>query len=194
MMFEVRSILPELDRSEAEARSLIEGLSQEQINFRPDAGAAWSISQCLDHLSKVNTTYAAALISALAKAPRQPGREPPPIRPGWPSRSFIRAMDAPPPGEHSPKPRMKFSAPPKVVPDQNKAGDVALREFIASHDSIRALLKDSQGADFNRLRFKNPFVRGLRFTVGAGILIILAHDRRHLWQARRVREALPTAS
>jgi len=26
----------------------------------------------------------------------------------------------------------------------------------------------------------------LRFTVGTGILIITAHDRRHLWQARQV--------
>ena len=193
MIFEVSSILPELDRSEAEARSLIEGLSHEQINFQPDSGR-WSIAQCLDHLAKINTTYTAELGLALARANRQPGREQPPIRPGWPSRFFIRNMDAPPAGELGSRPKMKFSAPPTAAPAQDKPGDLALREFIASHDRIRELLKGSEGIDLNRVRFKNPFVRGLRFTIGTGILIILAHDRRHLWQARRVREALPGPS
>jgi len=42
--------------------------------------------------------------------------------------------------------------------------------------------------DFNRVRFRNPFVPLLRFTVGTGLMIINAHDRRHLWQAQRVKE------
>jgi len=41
----------------------------------------------------------------------------------------------------------------------------------------------------NRIRFRNPFVRSIRFTVGTGLLIISAHDRRHLWQAEQVRRS-----
>ncbi len=44
--------------------------------------------------------------------------------------------------------------------------------------------------DLNRIRFKNPFVHLLSFTVGTGLLIILAHDRRHLWQAEQVGQRL----
>jgi hypothetical protein len=47
----------------------------------------------------------------------------------------------------------------------------------------------SSGIEFNRVRFKNPFVPLLRFTVGTGLMVINAHDRRHLWQAERVQVA-----
>ncbi len=40
-----------------------------------------------------------------------------------------------------------------------------------------------QFVDKFRIRFPNPFLPALRFTVGAGFLIIAAHERRHLWQA-----------
>ena len=41
--------------------------------------------------------------------------------------------------------------------------------------------------DAVRTKFPNPFLKGLRlFDVAAGILIILAHNRRHLAQAEKV--------
>jgi hypothetical protein len=43
--------------------------------------------------------------------------------------------------------------------------------------------------DFNRIRFESPFVPVLRFTVGAGLMVIPAHDRRQLWRAERVKES-----
>ena len=65
-----------------------------------------------------------------------------------------------------------------------------LRIFIAAHDEARSLVQEAREMDLNRIRFKNPFVGLLRFTVGTGLLIIGAHDRRHLWQARQVSKAL----
>ena len=34
----------------------------------------------------------------------------------------------------------------------------------------------------------NPFFSLIRFSVGTGFQVIAAHQRRHLWQAERVRE------
>jgi hypothetical protein len=44
--------------------------------------------------------------------------------------------------------------------------------------------------DVNRIRFRNPFIPVLRFTVGTGLEILSNHQRRHLLQAERVRESL----
>src|SRR5262249_16625419 len=66
-----------------------------------------------------------------------------------------------------------------------------LSAFVSSHDEVRALLHQSTNLDLNRVRFKNPFVSPLRFTVGTGLQVILAHDRRHLWQGKLVRQMLP---
>jgi hypothetical protein len=41
--------------------------------------------------------------------------------------------------------------------------------------------------DLRGTRFVNPFVRGVRFSLATGLHVILAHERRHLWQAWRVR-------
>lgn len=40
------------------------------------------------------------------------------------------------------------------------------------------------------LRIPHPFVRGIRFSLATGLHVIAAHERRHLWQAWRVRRAL----
>ena len=39
------------------------------------------------------------------------------------------------------------------------------------------------------VRFPNPFIRGVRFSLATGLHVIAAHERRHLWQAWRVRQA-----
>jgi hypothetical protein len=39
------------------------------------------------------------------------------------------------------------------------------------------------------VRFPNPFVRGVRFSLATGLHVIAAHERRHLWQAWRARRA-----
>jgi hypothetical protein len=82
-----------------------------------------------------------------------------------------------------------MKAPGKAVPVE--AGDPveAVAEFVGSHEPVRGVIQASSQLDLNRVRFKNPFVPLIRFTIGTGLLIINAHDRRHLWQAARVREA-----
>ncbi|HSB53345.1 MAG TPA: hypothetical protein VLD58_03280, partial [Gemmatimonadales bacterium] len=42
--------------------------------------------------------------------------------------------------------------------------------------------------DLNGTRFANPFLPLVRFSVGTGFQVIAAHQRRHLWQAGRIRE------
>lgn len=179
---DLQSVMDELGRSEREATELIEGLSDAQMNWQPNSGAAWSIAQCLDHLARINAIYIASLSAALRKRNSAAAPRSRPIRPGWLSRVFIRTMDAPA--------RRKFSAPIQAMPTSHIGGEDALNAFIHSHDDVRALLLECVDVDLNRIRFKNPFVRIFALTIGTGLLIILAHDRRHLWQARQVRNAL----
>jgi hypothetical protein len=40
------------------------------------------------------------------------------------------------------------------------------------------------------VRFPNPLVRGLRFSLATGLHVIAAHERRHLWQAWRIRRGM----
>jgi hypothetical protein len=175
---DLQAILLELDRYETEAGDLIRGLSDEQLNWQPNRGKSWSVAQCLDHLAKTNVVYTAAMASAIGSVPPGSRARRGPIRPGWFASYFIKSMDAPV--------RKKFSANKKVIPQTRKSGAEVVADFAASHDAVRALIESSREMDLNRIRFKNPFVGFLRFTVGTGLLVITAHDRRHLWQATEV--------
>jgi hypothetical protein len=48
--------------------------------------------------------------------------------------------------------------------------------------------------DLASVRFPNPFMPGMRFSLATGLHIIVAHERRHLWQAWRAREAAEAAN
>ena len=51
---------------------------------------------------------------------------------------------------------------------------------------MRELVARAAGHDVNRLRFRNPFIPLIRFTVGSGFEITSKHEDRHLLQAERV--------
>ena len=45
----------------------------------------------------------------------------------------------------------------------------------------------ARGYDVNRIRFQNPFIPLIYFTVGTGLEIVSKHEHRHLLQAERIR-------
>jgi hypothetical protein len=66
--------------------------------------------------------------------------------------------------------------------------------LLRSNDSARELIRRASAYDVNRIRFANPFVPLVRFTVGTGVEVIWKHQRRHLAQAERILKsaAFPT--
>jgi len=105
------------------------------------------------------------------------------IAPGWFGRWFIRTVIEP-----SPKTR-RWRAPKKIRPGAQVPPTV-LDRFHASNRAIREFMQRARHYDVNRIRFKNPFIGMIRFTVGTGLEILSRHERRHLLQAERIRAAL----
>jgi hypothetical protein len=59
-----------------------------------------------------------------------------------------------------------------------------------ANQEARELIHRARNYDVNRIRFKNPFIPILRFTVGTGLEILVTHQRRHLLQAERIRQSI----
>jgi hypothetical protein len=176
---DLRSIVNDLQKSDQEAERIARALSDAQANWQPRE-TSWSVAQCLDHLGRANKVYAEALHQAVSETRVAKKPQSVPIQPGWFGRYFIRSLEPPP--------KRKLPAPKKIVPVSCISSHEALDGFLRSHEDVRAVIRDAAGLDLNRIRFHNPFIGVLRFTVGTGLLIITAHDRRHLWQAERVLE------
>jgi len=167
-----------LDANDQSAKQLLASLTEAQLNWQP-APTSWSIGQCLDHLCATTDSYLPALTSALENQPDAPVDD---IRFGWLSGYFFRNFIEPSPQSK------KVAAPKKIKPASTLSLSV-LDRFLSGNQSCRSLFLAAQNKNVNRIRFWNPFIPGLRFTVGTGLAIIPAHQRRHLLQAERVRDS-----
>ena len=63
-------------------------------------------------------------------------------------------------------------------------------EFMEWQDKLGATIRRADGLDLRRARGRSPALPLIKWSLGALFAITLAHERRHLWQARQVRNAL----
>ena len=169
-------LIAELDAADARATALAKTLSPTQLNWRPRPGT-WSVGQCLEHLAAGNEVYVRAMSHSLGDRRHVVVQN---ITPGWFGRWFIRTYIDPAPGT-------RRGRAPKTIRPAADVDPSILNRFVASNDQVRDLIRRARHYDVNRLRFKNPFIPVLRFTVGTGLEILSTHERRHLLQAERIR-------
>ena len=61
---------------------------------------------------------------------------------------------------------------------------------VEAGDQLAERVRRADGLDLTGNRTVSPVTRLLRMPLGAYLQFVIAHDRRHLWQARQVRKAL----
>ena len=169
----------QLDAADQRATVVARGLTPLQLNWSRSP-AEWSVGQCLEHLAMANEVYLRAMSRSLEGRRAGLVEE---IAPGWFGRLFIRTVIEP-----SPKMR-RWRAPKKIRPGAQVPSTV-LDRFHATNRAIREFMQRARDYDVNRIRFKNPFIGIIRFTVGTGLEVLWRHERRHLLQAERIRAAL----
>ncbi|MEZ5419353.1 MAG: DinB family protein [Vicinamibacterales bacterium] len=175
---ELTALLSAADAAEADARTIVAGLTDAQANWQPDGGAAWSVTQCLDHLARTNEVYVGRFLPEVERAGadgRGPFRG---LHPTWFGRKFLAVLEPPV--------TQKAKAFKNIVPAPALPIADALARYVSSHEAYRRLVTASAAVDVNRVVVPNPFVRGLRVRTSTALQVIPAHDRRHLWQARQV--------
>ncbi len=171
-------LISELDTADGRAERLAMALSPEQLNWRPRPDA-WSIGQCIEHLYATNQVYLPAISASLEG---QQSRRVQEIVPGWFGRWFIRNYIEPS------SEGKRARAPQKIAPGKQVEPSV-LELFLRSNQVVRELVCRASEYDVNRIRFKNPFIPMLRFTVGTGLEIVSKHQSRHLLQAERAKQS-----
>jgi hypothetical protein len=184
---EVEALEHALDAAERDARSLASGLTNERGAWRAAAGS-WSVAQCLDHLATANRVYLRAMQPAAERALTDGRRRRRPALPGLVGGWFVRSLEPPV------SPRFRTRAAAAIQPRPAPPLDDALGEFLASQDEVRSFLRRFQEIDLAGVRFPNPFIRGVRFSLATGLHAIAAHERRHLWQAWRIKDAAECAA
>src|SRR2546423_2147102 len=165
------------------ARELTAGLSPQDGLWR-EAEGTWSVPECLDHLATANRVYlepmTAAALHARERGHVRRGPAVPGVIGGW----FVRSLE--PPVSR----RFRMRAPRTIVPRPAPPLADAFEAFLAAQAAVRAFLRTYADLDLASVRFVNPFIRGVRFSLATGLHVIAAHERRHLWQAWNVRREM----
>ena len=173
--------------AERDARAVADGLSEALGTWRAGP-SSWSVAECLDHLAVSNRVYLAAMEPPAADALTNGRRRQGPAMPGVIGRWFVRTLEPPV------KPRFKMKAPRKIRPRASPPLADASASFLASQADVQRFLRTYVSIDLTGIRFPNPFITGVRFSLATGLHVIASHERRHLWQAWNVRRAAEQAA
>jgi len=163
--------------AQSDAQSLIAGLTEAQAAWRSHP-AAWSVSECLDHLATTNHIYLRAMQPVADAARRENRLRRRPALPGFFGAWFVRLLEPPV--------KVKTKSPDSIQPRKAPALADASAAFFASHAEAQTFLRANADLDLAAISFPNPFLKGIRFTLATGVHVIPAHERRHLHQARAV--------
>jgi hypothetical protein len=177
----IEGVEKELSEATHRAWTLVQSTDGRLFTVRPNT-SSWSAAECLSHLSISTQLFLPALQKAIDDA-RKRGlvakKSPRMDVVGRVLRWFLE------PPIHQ---RMKTSAP--FVPRSVRAKAEAFGEFAALQSKLVELLTVARDVDIGHVKIVSPFDRRVRFNVFSAFRIVVAHQRRHLWQAEQAVAAL----
>jgi len=166
-----------LDGIAQETQAMFGGFDARQLNWRPDA-ARWSVAQCFEHLLTANRLVFQAAEAALNNARPRTLWQRLPVLPGVLGRMLIRSQ--------APGAARRFTAPSKAQPATSDIAADIIQRFVDQHRDAVAWAQALDERDAARAIMTSPFIRVVTYSVLDGLRLILAHDRRHFEQARRI--------
>jgi hypothetical protein len=160
-----------------EADALAGTLTDDQFNWHPPSGG-WSVAQCIEHLNVIARLYLPTLDEGIAEAIRRGLYGEGPFRYNWLGRKFVQSQE--------PTTKHKFRAAKAFLPRPSRPRQESMAAFRAYQVQFIDRLRQANGLDLARARVRSPAVSWLRLPLGSGFALVVAHERRHLLQARRI--------
>jgi hypothetical protein len=180
---ELEQYCKEFDQIAAQAKQLTDGLNEERFNWRPQSGQ-WCIEECLAHLLIAGNWEVRAIEDAIAHAKAHGMTGDGPFRYGPFERLVLRKTEPPV--------TRKFTAPRRFRPLHEQPVTAVLPSFLHLQSQFKLLAESADGLNLARIKVATPISRLIRLSLGMTFAQVAAHERRHLEQAWRVRNQLPS--
>ncbi len=185
MYTDAQHLAQEIEESRRRGKQLVNGLSAEQLARRPDPGK-WSIAECVAHLNATAAMVQPIMSKGidLGKEKRLLGKGP--FKPGAKGRLLVWIA--------SPPPKFRMRTPKAVAPPVTISDPAGVfPEFMRAQDEWERLLKQAEGLDMSKIKI-GPLFSPFRCRLSGAFPWMLAHQRRHLWQAENVKRQILSAA
>jgi len=168
---EIDELRRHFERLADDADALVAGLTDDQFAWKPAsapsalrrgrAAEGWSIAQC----------------NAIRQGLYGAG----PFVYWWFARMFVRMLEPPP--------RLRVKTPALFQPPAERPRREIMAAFRAYQVQYIDRLRQANGLDLSRARVRSPAASWIFLPLGSGFAAMIAHERRHLWQAKQVMQA-----
>ncbi|MGH7481383.1 MAG: DinB family protein [Longimicrobiales bacterium] len=159
------------------ATALVDGLTERQFAWRPSEGA-WSVAECIDHLTRSAELYMPAFDRALARAPTATPGDRRAYRPSLLGRLMVYSI--------APPYRIRTRTLAPIEPGTVLERETALRAFERAQRELVRRVEAGAGRDLGRTRMASALSPRLVLNIFDWMRFLEAHERRHLWQASRL--------
>lgn len=176
---EIDDFRKQFEQISADADALVTPLGEEQFVWKPGPNR-WSIAECLEHMNATARAYLPAIDEGIADAIRYGAYAEGPFQYSLVGRIFSRMMEPPA--------RFRMRAAPDKQPGPERPKRETLAGFRAYQVQYVDRLRQANGIDLSRSCVRSPFASWIRIPLGSAFASMAAHERRHLWQARKITE------
>jgi hypothetical protein len=159
-----------------EGSDLVAGLTDAQFNWSPAPGR-WSIGECIAHINLSERGIIKSVDRLIEEAGSRQLRSEGPFSHGFVGNFFVRS--------NNPPYRMKVKTSADLIPPRNQQLEPTAAEFQKLQDEMLERIQRAAGLNLSAVRRK--IAGPLKLTLGQWIAFGASHGRRHLWQARQVK-------
>jgi hypothetical protein len=158
-----------------ESVSIFQNLDSDVL-LAPSESGGWSIAQCLEHLNSYGQFYLPAIGQAINRSQRNAADEL--FKSTWLGDYFTKIMD-PQTG------KKKYKAFKNHVPIVQLDAHAVVAEFIEQQETTLRYLRQARDFNLNDIRIPLSIFKWVTFKLGDAFRFIIAHNERHIQQAKR---------
>lgn len=172
-------IIRQLDDASENARQIVCNLDVNQLRQRPRPGK-WSIAECLVHLNLSSKAELVVLDGVLAQTTKERSPNGAEYKMDF-LGSLLKWTLEPPMMFWSKIKTIEEFQPMKIEPVEQ-----ALPNFLDLQEQLKIRVEKANGLPLDKIKVASPFNGKIKYNLLSCFNLLLAHERRHLWQAKQI--------
>ena len=167
----------DIDEVVEDSRRSFSHLTEDQFNWKPNSNE-WSVAQCFEHMRMNGISILPALEKALRENTPSEDCAEKSYKHGFLGKRAIRII--------SPESTRKFKTTKNFSPEMSNYRLSAIEDFVSLQETLKNCVTRSSSYNIEKIMVAMPAFRIFRLRMGDMLKFVIAHEQRHVKQAKLV--------